>query len=70
MTATSEREKAEDATAEASSAVSVVRKEESFYTDKISHQAFFAYFYLSEGAIAARGRGGGLALWSRVKDVV
>ncbi len=43
-------------------------KEESFYTDKISHQAFFAYFYISEGAIAARGRGGGLALWSRVKD--
>ena len=43
-------------------------KEESFYTDKISHQAFFAYFYIGEGAIAARGRGGGLALWSRVKD--
>ncbi|MGK7872415.1 MAG: hypothetical protein AB4426_03620, partial [Xenococcaceae cyanobacterium] len=43
-------------------------KEESFYTEKISHQAFFAYFYISEGAIAARGRGGGLALWSRVKD--
>jgi hypothetical protein len=44
-------------------------REESFYTDKISQQAFFAYFYLSEGAIAARGRGGGLALWSRRKDV-
>ena len=58
--------KAEDATAEASSAVSVVRKE-SFYTDKISHQAFFAYFYIGEKAIAARGKGGGLALWSRVE---
>ncbi|MGF1481854.1 MAG: hypothetical protein ACFB4I_20625 [Cyanophyceae cyanobacterium] len=44
-------------------------KEESFYTDKIGQQAFFAYFYVSEGAIAARGRGGGLALWSRVKEV-
>ena len=44
-------------------------KEESFYTEQISQQAFFAYFYISEGAIAARGRGGGLALWSRVKDV-
>ena len=43
-------------------------KEENFYTDKISHQAFFAYFYTTEGAIAARGKGGGLALWSRVKN--
>ena len=58
--------KAEDATVKESSAVSVVR-EESFYTDKISHQAFFAYFYIGEKAIAARGKGGGLALWSRVE---
>ncbi|ELS02395.1 hypothetical protein Xen7305DRAFT_00021090 [Xenococcus sp. PCC 7305] len=40
-------------------------KETSFYTDKISQQAFFAYFYITNSAIAARGRGGGLALWSK-----
>ena len=40
-------------------------KEASFYTDKISQQAFFAYFYITDSAIAARGRGGGLALWSK-----
>ena len=40
-------------------------KEESFYTDKISQQAFFSYFYITNSAIAARGRGGGLALWSK-----
>ncbi len=40
-------------------------KEASFYTDKISQQAFFAYFYLTDSAIAARGRGGGLALWTK-----
>lgn len=41
-------------------------KEETFYTDKISQQAFFSYFYLTNSAIAARGRGGGLALWSKI----
>lgn len=50
-------------------------REESFYTDKISQQAFFSYFYVTNSAvspkprhcaIAARGRGGGLALWSKV----
>ena len=40
-------------------------KEASFYTDKISQQAFFAYFYITDSAIAARGRGGGLALWTK-----
>jgi hypothetical protein len=39
-----------------------------FATDKISKQAFFTYFYVSEEAIAARGKGGGIALWSRVKN--
>jgi hypothetical protein len=36
--------------------------------DKISKQAFFTYFYVSEEAMAARGKGGGIALWSRVKN--
>jgi len=40
-------------------------KEASFYNDRISKQAFFAYFYITDSAIAARGRGGGLALWSK-----
>ena len=40
-------------------------KETSFYTDKISQQAFFAYFFVTDSAIAARGRGGGLALWTK-----
>ncbi len=39
--------------------------EQSFYSDRINKQAFFAYFYIQENTIAARGRGGGLALWGR-----
>ncbi|MDY7023944.1 MAG: hypothetical protein SWJ54_21790 [Cyanobacteriota bacterium] len=42
-----------------------VKAEEKFYSDRINKQAFFAYFYIQEKAIAARGRGGGLALWGR-----
>jgi hypothetical protein len=34
-----------------------------FEHEPISKQAFFTYFYVSEEAIAARGKGGGLALW-------
>ena len=41
-------------------------KEASFYNNKISQQAFFSYFYITNSAIAARGRGGGLALWSKI----
>ena len=37
-------------------------KEETFYQEKINKQAFFAYFYISQSVIAARGRGGGFAL--------
>jgi hypothetical protein len=40
--------------------------EAKFYQRKINQQAFFAYFLLAEEAIAARGRGGGLALWARI----
>lgn len=43
-------------------------REARFDTDAIGHQAFFAYFWVTEQAIAARGKGGGLALWSRVID--
>jgi hypothetical protein len=39
--------------------------EETFYTESIAKQAFFSYFIVSDELIAARGRGGGLALWGR-----
>jgi hypothetical protein len=39
-----------------------------FEHQAIAQLPFFAFFWVSEGAIAARGRGGGLALWVRVDD--
>lgn len=39
-------------------------KEDAFYGE-IKNQAFFAYFLVEDDIIAARGRGGGLALWGR-----
>ena len=43
-------------------------KEAEFESQSLKHQAFFSYFFMSENAIAARGRGGGLALWTREKQ--
>ena len=40
-------------------------KEREFYKTKIKQQAFFNYFLIKDNLIAARGRGGGLALWGR-----
>lgn len=40
--------------------------ESQFYETEINQQAFFSYFYVTENAIAARGRGGGLALWKKI----
>ena len=40
-------------------------KEAEFYARKLKDRAFFSYFLIEEKAIAARGRGGGLALWVR-----
>jgi hypothetical protein len=40
-------------------------KEARFVTEKLSKQAFFVYFLIQNNLIAARGRGGGLALWSK-----
>lgn len=37
-----------------------------FSTQSIAKLPFFAFFLISEGFIAARGRGGGLALWVKV----
>lgn len=41
-------------------------KEARFYEQSVKEQAFFTYFWVQERYIAARGRGGGLALWTRV----
>ena len=40
-------------------------REANFYHQAIRKQAFFNYFYVSENVIAARGKGGGLAVWGR-----
>ncbi len=34
-----------------------------FYEKTVKEQPFFAYFWMDDQCIAARGRGGGLALW-------
>ncbi|GAB1541669.1 hypothetical protein NUACC21_43410 [Scytonema sp. NUACC21] len=38
---------------------------ENFYNQSIAKLPFFAFFLVTENFIAARGRGGGLALWIR-----
>lgn len=40
-------------------------REKNFDQSKLSEQAFFSYFLIEDNLIAARGKGGGLALWSR-----
>ena len=44
------------------------KSEETFYQKKVKNQAFFAYFLITEKAIAARGRGGGLAIWGKISN--
>lgn len=39
--------------------------EDSFYRKNIAQQAFFAYFIINTQLLAARGKGGGLALWGK-----
>ncbi len=41
--------------------------EQTFYQQPLKEQAFFKYFWVSDQGIAARGRGGGLAMWSRAE---
>ncbi len=43
-------------------------REAQFYEQSVKQQAFFTYFLVQDVCIAARGRGGGLALWTRVQD--
>lgn len=40
---------------------------ENFYSQSVAKLPFFAFFLVTEDFIAARGRGGGLALWIREK---
>ncbi|MEO1432486.1 MAG: hypothetical protein AAFV71_26125 [Cyanobacteria bacterium J06633_8] len=43
-------------------------RENSFYQQTLKQQAFFTYFLITDNYIAARGKGGGLALWVRVSE--
>jgi len=43
-------------------------REAKFYQLPVKQQAFFHYFRVENHYIAARGRGGGLALWTRAED--
>lgn len=40
-------------------------REKDFYQQTLNQQAFFTYFLIKNNYIAARGKGGGLALWTR-----
>ncbi len=42
--------------------------EDKFATESVGKQAFFAYFLIQEKFIAARGRGGGLAIWRKLEN--
>ena len=39
---------------------------QNFGQQTLKDQAFFTYFVVEEEAIAARGRGGGLAMWTKL----
>ena len=40
-------------------------KAENFYNQPIAKRPFFTFFLVTQDFIAARGRGGGLAVWIR-----
>lgn len=41
--------------------------EQTFWDGHVRTQAFFVYFLIHEKVLAARGRGGGIALWAKTK---
>lgn len=45
-----------------------VEREKLFAEKELKDQAFFKYFLIKDNFIAARGKGGGLALWTREKS--
>lgn len=47
---------------------SKARADQPFAQQTIAKLPFFNFFYVSDSLIAARGRGGGLAIWSRVAE--
>jgi hypothetical protein len=44
------------------------QREQEFPQQSLKHQAFFTYFWVGGEAIAARGRGGGLAIWTKIAE--
>ncbi len=44
------------------------QREAEFYQQSLKQQAFFSYFLVQPNCIAARGRGGGLAVWTRLES--
>ncbi|MEL6496791.1 MAG: hypothetical protein AAFQ41_16975 [Cyanobacteria bacterium J06623_7] len=44
------------------------QREAEFSQKELKHQAFFKYFLIEDNLIAARGKGGGLALWCRERE--
>ena len=45
-----------------------LQRNKDFERQKLKNQAFFKYFIIEDNFIAARGKGGGLALWGREKS--
>jgi hypothetical protein len=45
-------------------------RDTAFYNLSLKEQAFFNFFWYSPQGIAARGKGGGLALWTREHDTL
>jgi hypothetical protein len=45
-------------------------QETQFYRQSLKTQAFFRFFWLTSTGLAARGRGGGLAMWSKVEPTL
>ena len=43
-------------------------REKDFHRAKLAERAFFTYFVIQKNAIAARGKGGGLALWIKNRE--
>jgi len=43
-----------------------LQREADFYERSLKDRAFFKYFLIKDNVIAARGKGGGLALWCRI----
>ena len=41
--------------------------EQTFWDGHVRTQAFFVYFLIHEQILAARGRGGGIALWAKIE---